>query len=88
MSSEGAEDIGHALRLLTERTEALETRVRRLDGLEPRVEMLEVGLLRVERQLHLVFEQGQSAARALGEQRRLLEDVLHAVQHLSAKGAL
>lgn len=39
----------------------------RLDGVERRTAALEAGLLRVERQLHLVFEQGQAFARVQGD---------------------
>lgn len=67
---------------LDERIARLESRVDelgvhppRIDILEARVHVLEVGLLRVERQLHLVFDQGQANSKALGEQRLILERI-------------
>lgn len=65
----GAEDSPEAL------AEALASVVRRVDALEPRVHVLEIGLLRVERQLHLVFEQGQALSRQLGEMHLTLESM-------------
>lgn len=62
---------------MSDRLDAIEERLSRLEahGLPGRVTSLETHLLRVERQLDLVFAQGQSNARALGEQRVILERV-------------
>jgi hypothetical protein len=76
-----------ALRTLAERLDGLEQRVEALDGLEPRVRVLEVGLLRVERQLHLVFEQGQAVSKQLGEQRRILEGISETLHAVAMRGA-
>ena len=54
----------------------------RLDRVEGRVTSLEAGLLRVERQLELVFMQGQSNSRALGEQRVILDRVAGLLEQL------
>ena len=54
----------------------------RLDRVEGRVTSLEAGFLRVERQLDLVFMQGQSNSRALGEQRVLLDRVAGLLEQL------
>lgn len=63
-------DIETALKGALERLGRLEAH-----GLPGRVDTLEAGMLRVERQLDLVFMQGQSSSRALGEQRVILDRV-------------
>lgn len=74
------------LQAMASRLDSLEERVERLDGLEPRVRVLEVGFLRVERQLHLVFEQGQGVSRQLGEQRRILDGIAETLHAVAVRG--
>lgn len=59
-------------------------RLDRIEGhrLPDRVSTLEAGMLRVERQLDLVFMQGQSNSRALGEQRVVLDRVATLLEQL------
>ena len=87
MSTEGEDSIERALQTLAARLDGLEERVERLDGLEPRVAILEVGLLRVERQLHLVFEQCQALSRAQGEAHALLRSINETVTAIAMRGA-
>lgn len=70
MSDERFASIEQAVRRVSDRLEMLESH-----GLPLRVATLEAGLLRVERQLDLVFAQGQSNSKALGDQRVILERV-------------
>jgi hypothetical protein len=67
-----------------ERLASIEDRLARLEGhrLPERVTTLEAGFLRVERQLDLVFSQGQANARALGEQRAILDRVASLLEQL------
>lgn len=81
-------DVCEALARLASRLDGLEQRVEALDGLEPRVRVLEVGLLRVERQLNLVFEQGQAVAKQMGEHRRLLEGISETLLAIAMRGAV
>lgn len=69
---------------MSERLDEIEERLSRLEahGLPGRVTSLETHLLRAERQLDLVFTQGQANARALGEQRVILERVSSLLEQL------
>ena len=85
MTTEGEDSIERALQALATRLDGLEARVEKLDGLEPRVAILEVGLLRVERQLHLVFEQCQALGRALGEHHAMLRSIDETVRAIAMR---
>jgi hypothetical protein len=82
VTTEGEDSIERALQALATRLDGLEARVEKLDGLEPRVALLEVGLLRVERQLHLVYEQGQAVSKSIGMLSATLADVAASVRTL------
>lgn len=67
---------------LTELETSLTRLSERQHSLELRVGTLEAGMQRVERQLDLVFAQGQANSKALGEQRVVLDRVASLLEQL------